>query len=109
MNKIQNKFENVLKVCLLGTTWKHVGTEIKHIEHLAKHVELNEGTMESNKVGNTLNTPLEILLGTCKKKKMHTPLKNNLQILINLLTHPPPCLKRTKKIGVIHTNLWGNF
>jgi hypothetical protein len=35
-----------------------MGTEIKHIEHLAKHMELNERTMESNKVGDTLNTPL---------------------------------------------------
>jgi hypothetical protein len=57
--------------------------------------------MESNKVGNTLNTPLEILLGTCEEKKIHTPLKNNLQIPINLFTHLAPCPKRMKNIGPI--------
>jgi hypothetical protein len=53
-------------------------------------MELNEGTMELNKVG---NTPLEILLGTCKEKKIHTPLKTNLQIIINLLAHLLHALK----------------
>jgi hypothetical protein len=80
---------------------------IKHIEHLEKHMELNEGTMESNKVGNTLNTPLEILLGTCEEKKIRTPLKRNHQILINLLTHPTPCLKRMKKFGPILFTVYG--
>jgi hypothetical protein len=58
-----------------------MGTEMKHIEHLAKHMELNEGTMESNKIGNTLNKPLEILLEHVKRRKFVHLLKTIFKFL----------------------------